>query len=475
MDATLERLLNSVAWNTIAHACGEDSAVIPQLIRAVIENPADAESADQLSENLNHQGSIYPATMPALPALLRAAVLVRPTSVGHQRLLYLIASIGHRLKDAKQLGMAAATGWIREWSEHVATFDFRIHTEVEDPATRDCAALLLASALWVEPMNLSRVQLLFELFERERHPVVQATYLFGLEPVLPNAEGTTFLARASIGDGAPGLAAALVLARSPARPELPRKALMRLEACVLRGWDGPDAHVFQACAGDKEVWRSAYAFRAPRRLALDALVTWAHDDQARHEHLVPIYRMEIEEAHGEDVRPLHEVILPGILPKDRVGKWEMVGGLVKFEPPAMLQPEQVTPALRAVLLTLFRTENKLLDAQGHCPSLERLGIPATWAEVERLIGLPTEGVDIVDEVLMGLSASEYEAMASNERRAAYEPWLMDLADWMDNDEGQLAAKLEELAQQLENISFCQLRMRLIELVRTARRTVQPNC
>ena len=63
--------VDRIDWSRYPHAYGEGTE-IPGLIRETLE-PGDRgiEAARHLSENVNHQGSIYPATVPAIPFLIQ--------------------------------------------------------------------------------------------------------------------------------------------------------------------------------------------------------------------------------------------------------------------------------------------------------------------------------------------------------------------------------------------------------------------
>lgn len=71
--------LNRIDWGTIEHAYGP-AADVPGLIPADVRGGDDAiRACGELSNNLNHQGSIYPATGPAVPFLIEA---LRATAAG---------------------------------------------------------------------------------------------------------------------------------------------------------------------------------------------------------------------------------------------------------------------------------------------------------------------------------------------------------------------------------------------------------
>ncbi len=72
--------IEAVHWEIIEHAYGP-AGDVPDLIRTVVLGAeVDALRAyGGLANNLNHQGSIYPATGPAVPVLIEA---LRATRAG---------------------------------------------------------------------------------------------------------------------------------------------------------------------------------------------------------------------------------------------------------------------------------------------------------------------------------------------------------------------------------------------------------
>jgi hypothetical protein len=86
--------MDGVEWKRIEHAYGS-AADVPGMIQTIVQGAeADALQAyAELSNNLNHQGSIYPATGPAVPFLIEA---LRATQAGARvraGLLSLLAGI----------------------------------------------------------------------------------------------------------------------------------------------------------------------------------------------------------------------------------------------------------------------------------------------------------------------------------------------------------------------------------------------
>ncbi|MFD5878720.1 hypothetical protein [Streptomyces yangpuensis] len=69
--------LDQVQWHDLTHAYGP-AADVPELIRALYEDDADTvgEAIHELYGNIHHQGTVYPASAPAVPFLAHAVLHV---------------------------------------------------------------------------------------------------------------------------------------------------------------------------------------------------------------------------------------------------------------------------------------------------------------------------------------------------------------------------------------------------------------
>ncbi|MEU9253808.1 hypothetical protein AB0D66_18360 [Streptomyces sp. NPDC048270] len=83
--------LDTVAWHTLTHAYGPAEDV-PDLIRALYQDDETAadEAIHELYGNIHHQGTVYPATAPAVPFLAHA---VRHAPAKRDELLVLLATL----------------------------------------------------------------------------------------------------------------------------------------------------------------------------------------------------------------------------------------------------------------------------------------------------------------------------------------------------------------------------------------------
>jgi hypothetical protein len=84
--------LESVDWRSLRSAYGTAEAV-PERIRALAEDRGDAQTLDDLWQDLNHQGTVYEASAPAIPFLTKIAIA--PDQAFGLEILMLIGSIAH--------------------------------------------------------------------------------------------------------------------------------------------------------------------------------------------------------------------------------------------------------------------------------------------------------------------------------------------------------------------------------------------
>ena len=93
--------MDGVNWNTIEHAYGPAEDV-PAALRAIAwGDEAEALGAfGELPNNLNHQGSIYPATGPAVPYVIEALRVTRAGPGVRAGLLNLLAGIASGASEA---------------------------------------------------------------------------------------------------------------------------------------------------------------------------------------------------------------------------------------------------------------------------------------------------------------------------------------------------------------------------------------
>lgn len=146
--------LDEVAWDSLEHAYGPATDV-PELLRVLVSGDQEqaAEAVYELYGTIWHQGSVYPATIPAVPFLIRIAVC---GAAGAQtpELLGLLADIagssdprGVEDPDAVRSAVAADTGAIAGLLEH------------PDAKTRAAALLVLvhaSSPARIRPLILQR-------------------------------------------------------------------------------------------------------------------------------------------------------------------------------------------------------------------------------------------------------------------------------------------------------------------------------
>ncbi|MFI6493946.1 hypothetical protein [Streptomyces sp. NPDC050564] len=82
--------LDDVQWHALTHAYGSAEDV-PELIRALYQDDEETagEAIHELYGNIHHQGTVYPASAPAVPFLAHA---VRHAPGKRDELLMLLAA-----------------------------------------------------------------------------------------------------------------------------------------------------------------------------------------------------------------------------------------------------------------------------------------------------------------------------------------------------------------------------------------------
>jgi hypothetical protein len=179
--------LDAVPWAELTHAYGEATDV-PGLLRAIA---AGEDRADELFGNIWHQGTVYPATGPAVPFLVELATHAEP-SVRHM-LLALLAYIARGVGYYQVHGGLAFAPPAEEVAEHVreelvhvgsahaavcGVFD-RVAAMLTHPEadTRRLAAKVLGASVGVGARG---ARALAEALPAEPDPGVRAAMLDGL-------------------------------------------------------------------------------------------------------------------------------------------------------------------------------------------------------------------------------------------------------------------------------------------------------
>ena len=198
--------LDQPPWPDLHHAYGA-ATDIPDLLRTVATEPGEAarQAVSRLWNNLNHQGSVYPATVAAVPFLLR---LAQQDHTARVSLLTMIATIarsgfhiwdtGHRLfhdpdylddtvaRRTEEADFHAFYPALREQVLHAVPVAGRLLDD-PDPAMRAAAAYLLAGC----PAHTTHlVTHLRERVGSDPDPVVRASLVLAGAQIAARAEPT---------------------------------------------------------------------------------------------------------------------------------------------------------------------------------------------------------------------------------------------------------------------------------------------
>ncbi|SHM71036.1 hypothetical protein [Cryptosporangium aurantiacum] len=244
--------LDAVAWDALSHAYGSAEDVPGMLRRAAA---ADAEEAAAAVEELNgsvfHQGSVYSATVAAVPFLVRLAGEALHDRAGLLWMVGMLADDRHaygsefvRVRDAVSAQRAALVSLLAD----------------SDPTVREAAAYAAAK-------SGADADVLFPRWTAEAHPSVRASLALAL-----GEAGLAMAEPAARGEPAVRVAAALALMRSGA------ESLPSIDALVTAVEVGASVHYCWAGDGD---WLSEVVGALPTPAVVDVLGRLLRSDEPK--------------------------------------------------------------------------------------------------------------------------------------------------------------------------------------------------
>lgn len=204
------RGLDGPAWGALDHAYGPADD-IPEVIRAAASSSADAAEAavDELFGSIFHQGTVYSASVAAVPFIAELAVAPK---VHHRSLLVYL--LGAMADPAEAYGTEVAEVRAAVTAEVPRLLPLLADP---DPEVRENAAYLLAHCPdMAEPV----VADLRDRLAIEDVPLVRASLLAALGHLDPT--GCAGLLSAAVGDSHPAVRAAAALAIASAGPAVAR-------------------------------------------------------------------------------------------------------------------------------------------------------------------------------------------------------------------------------------------------------------
>ena len=223
------RGLDGPAWGALDHAYGP-AVDIPEVIRAAASSSADAAEAavDELFGSIFHQGTVYSASLAAVPFIAELAVAPK---VHHRSLLVYL--LGAMADPAEAYGTEVAEVRAAVTAEVPRLLPLLADP---DPEVRENAAYLLAHCPdMAEPV----VADLRDRLAIEDVPLVRASLLAALGQLDPT--GCAGLLSAAVGDSHPAARAAAALAIASAGLPWPGHATAGVISAYrdkdpLRGW-----------------------------------------------------------------------------------------------------------------------------------------------------------------------------------------------------------------------------------------------
>ena len=402
-DPPWMKSLDGVDWASVDHAYGPASDV-PEMIRTLAGGKeADAfEALETLSNTLNHQGSIYPATAPALPFLIEALRAPGPGTRVRLGLLSLVGGIaegGVQWIDEKESGGLSVPELVAAvWrgSDVYAS----LLAQDPDPDVRMHAAHVLGLLASLGPtrqppgITIDHGRVLSGLFSRlaeERDPLTLSSSVFALGSAIPHDPRIRPVLRHVLGrtgkEEAPRVAAALALVEADGERHEEETAAALLIEAMSRG-AATDLLFQPRTGGSKEDIRYLPWFVGKLRFRLcRALCDWSAADDGRMSRVLPALLVGVRAA-GEytaesDIGPVLHWLWPG-----RTIRFEKKsdGKMERVLPPPVTSGE-LKGLKRTVVEACYENASIWNPRNGNVSlTFMRVGLPDSRAELGRLLG-----------------------------------------------------------------------------------------
>jgi hypothetical protein len=407
--------MDAVLWEQVEHAYGPATNV-PEMIRKVVwSSEAEAlETFGELSNNLNHQGSIYPATGPALPFLIHA---LRHTEAGPRiraALLGLLGGIAREAAAGWDQGSASQKShdpgldpWEGAFQEILANVwqgvDLFVRLLQGDPDAdvRMHAAHVLGVLAGWGPAYVPRglpvgfdglLEALLGRLEAEKDALALSSVAFALGRVLAyDAKVRTTLRKLLEGrttHQAVRVAAALVLVEADAEQHEELTAVDVLIETMSRASETD--LLFQPRTGegrDYTRW-SPWVWGKLRFRIGTTLCAWSAGDEGRMQRVLPALLVGVRSATGytaaTDIGPILGWLWPGReirMTRTQEGKWD------RQLPPAVTA-EELKGARHAVVQACYENAQIWNPPIGNTDlAFMQVGLPQSRAELGKLLGI----------------------------------------------------------------------------------------
>jgi hypothetical protein len=408
--------MNAVDWSALEHAYGPASDVPPMFLTIAFGEPPEAiGAAGELGNNLNHQGSIYPATGPAVPFVIAALKVTTAGPAVRSSLLSLLsgvasgggfligealnAGVGDSLHKASNrlggLSIAEVSGCV--WSG-IDVYSGLLERDV-DADVRMHTAHLLGQLIDLGQKSVpvgipdgvgAIVRLLLARLNSELDGLTLSSVAMALGRAIAVHTSVRpalrdLMAQPSAAESARVAAAIGLVEGDEGRyEEIP--AVDLLIQTLLRAAETDK--LFQPQSGDDAATkrRSPWVWGRLRFLLAKVLCRWSAPDDARMQRVLPALLVNIREANGytaeSDLGPIMQWLWPG-----RRIRWKTgVDGKPDRELPPAVTHAELSGIKRSVLEECHANQKIWIPQIGNTSlTFMQVGLPTSRAAIGRLL------------------------------------------------------------------------------------------
>lgn len=385
--------LDRIPWAQTEHAYGS-AGDIPATIREILSGSEEeaVNALGSLSENLNHQGSVYPATGVAVPFVIELLGAVeRPLLLA--RLLGLLSGI---VSGAALLSEFGDDGPASDPSSAIGVYErvargyptYIACTAAADPDVRMQAGELLGRLFnYRERFNEdaldpdAALSALRKMAELDADPLAKSTAIFALAS---DVEGSSaLLSRLMTHEHEPARVAAAMVIVEAALPGPIEAAVDLLLDTVARAESTDTLFSPETPRGRR--WSPSVIGRLRYRI-IASLCAWSQGDGARMNRVLPGALVSIRLANGwtgaSDLGPILRWLWPGRRIRMDV---DAQGRMARTLPPEVTR-EEITGIKRVVLAAIIDNPGIWEPAVGNTSLAFRdVGLPSKRDEIRRLL------------------------------------------------------------------------------------------
>lgn len=441
--------LPEVDWRALRHAHGRASDV-PDLLRRVIAGGDGAvEAMEDLYQHLHHQGSLYPATLPAVPHLVRTLRITAADARVRAGLLALLGGIAGAVargiegsEDASERARLL-DGLARLWDGADACRERLLGDPDAEVRTDAAFALGLLCRVDHGPPTAREAALgaLRASAEQDGDELARASAVFALGAALPASPDARPVLRALVRDpDAPeAIRVAAAIGLVEADPRAAEPAAVAVLVRTLSETPAADTP-FRSPDGARSLrWIRGW----PRYRLVRILCAWSGSDEGRIRKVVGAVLAAVAQATPHtvdfDIAPVLEWAWPG-----RSVRTDIVGGRLVREVPAPLT--ELTPLGRKVVRACLAAQIWGSRVGNVDLVFRSVGLPSDRAQLEALARRRPVPVTPVDPPTEGERAERSAMVAEMQARRAWLPGRRVKLDFGDGGAIVMDGASEEVTE-----------------------------